>query len=146
MKFMKLDSAGGPSGWSVFLIKIAMRLEPFVEFLLMLVNEIAQGEAPLREILCASCLVPLWKPNGKLRPVAVGELFYNGDLRPQRLGVSTAGGTESIISMLRDRLTAPDSNWACIQLDLSNAFNAISRYVVASAVQRLGGVNSPTCC
>ncbi len=147
---MKLDSAGGPSGWPVFLLRSAMHLESFVEFLLMLVNEIVQGEAPLRELLCASRLVPLRKPNGKLRPIAVGELFYrlagkavvrtqrrSGDLRPQQLGVGTPGGTEPIIAMLRDRLSAPDSNWACIQLDLSNAFNAISRYAVASAVQRL---------
>jgi hypothetical protein len=53
------------------------------------------------------------------------------------LGAGSPGGTEPIISMLRNRLGAPDSNWACIQLDLSNAFNAISWYAVASAIQRL---------
>ncbi len=31
---MKLDAAGGPSGWLVLLIKVAMRLQLFVEFLL----------------------------------------------------------------------------------------------------------------
>lgn len=144
---INLDTSGGPSGWPVFLLKAAMKEALFVDFLVMLVNQIVQGTAPARDLLCASRLVPLRKSNGKLRPIAVGELFYRvagkahltvnrctGDLLPRQLGVGTAGGTEPIVDLLRERVT-PASRWACIQLDLTNAFNSVSRRAVACAAQ-----------
>jgi hypothetical protein len=140
------DSSVGPFGWPVFLLKLAFKQPRFAEFLLVLINEVVRGEVPLQELLCASRLVPLRKPNGKVRPIAVGELFFYRiagraalmsqrcmTLLPQQLGVGTPRGVEPLVALLRSRLTEANS---CIQLDFVNAFNSIHHHVMAKAVHQ----------
>ncbi|WWC65097.1 uncharacterized protein I303_107711 [Kwoniella dejecticola CBS 10117] len=64
------DTSPGASGWTVPLLKTAMRSDLFCDFILHLTHLIEKGEAPGRKYLCASRLVPLEKKDGGVRPIA----------------------------------------------------------------------------
>jgi hypothetical protein len=66
----------GGSGWTVEILLAAFREKSkFVEFLLLLIQQIHSGTAPGCQYLCSSTLTPLDKKPG-VRPIAVGEMFY----------------------------------------------------------------------
>ena len=84
----------------------------------------------------------LTKPDGKLRPIAVGELFYRlagviavrkvtaeaaALLAPHQLGVSVASGAEHIVHSLQHSLTNATTRRALLRVDMSNAFNSCDR-------------------
>ena len=145
------EKAPGLSGWTRPLLDIAIRAKdsPVLEALRLLADMIRQGTAPGRDLLCASRLIGLEKPDGGVRPIAVGCLIYKVALKallitsfqpscllPNQLGVNSPGGVEPALFLLEEAITGP--NKASIQkiasLDLSNAFNATSRSAIASAV------------
>ena len=146
------DTACGPSGWSVNLVKLALRTDQFRKFLTTLVQQIAQGTAPGRDLLCAATLTPLAKPNGGVRPIAVGEIFYrtamkvlvkrgrkSGDLLPNQLGVGTPCGVEPIAQAIEEFTThSPfcEHTRAVVSLDIRNAFNTLDRKTIADAISK----------
>ena len=98
--------------------------------------------------LCGANLTPLRKPDGGVRPVAVGETLRRlvgkailataiakaqvGGLAPTQVGVGVSGaaeavamGTQAIINRL-----AGDDDWAILKVDMSNAFNSVHRSAV----------------
>ena len=103
--------------------------------------------APMREILCASSLIPLQKKDGGLRPIAVGDtirrvvgkcLLSHGavqmelaSLQPRQCGVGVRNAAEMVGMGLQrfveSRAAAGDRDYAVLQVDVRNAFNSISR-------------------
>ncbi len=69
-------TAPGFSGWTVPLLKIAIKGPKVVAMLTCLTGMIGQGTAPGRSMLAASRLTLLEKKDGGHRPIAVGDLIY----------------------------------------------------------------------
>ena len=143
------DTAPGVSGWTPLLTRLAMRHAKFAEFITTLTCQVAQAAAPGKSMLCASRLTGLLKPDGGLRPIATGEVFYRGimktlatkyvharSLAPFQFGVHSAGGVESVIHTVEEALdSAPGTGYShLVQLDFKNAFNAIPRSLVAKGL------------
>ena len=96
--------------------------------------------------LGGATLIPLRKPDGGVRPIAIGEtlrrlvgkcLLYCGPLlgqlkamAPEQCGVGIPGACESIGQGLQDTVNGLPSgagaDWVVVQVDLTNAFNSIN--------------------
>ena len=141
-------SSPGISGWTVPLLRLASKSPPFVSFLKTLANHILEGRAPGTSLLTASRLLPIAKANRGIRPIAVGEIFYRLSMKaisrhvfdsscllPNQFGVGTPGGVEAVLHAvclaLDDKLPTKFSH--ITSLDASNAFNCISRKLIASS-------------
>ncbi|CAI7822542.1 unnamed protein product, partial [Closterium sp. NIES-53] len=95
---------------------LALRLSS--SFLCSFVEGLAVAGLRARPWLAASNLVGLSKPNGDVRPVAIGEL-----------GAGTRVGAEILTHSFRSALaTHPD--WCALQIDVANAFNSFHRHVM----------------
>lgn len=130
------------------LLEHALRHEAVLQMLTNLTNMISKGTAPGVEMLTASRLIALAKPDGGVRPIAVGELIYRlctkailrsafstDMLAPFQMGVQSAGGVEPIVHGLSALTGSPDLQYRHIaSLDFRNAFNAVSRHKVADGV------------
>jgi hypothetical protein len=108
------DTAPGNSGWTVKFLKLAAKSPTFLRFLHTLTSTIAAGTAQGKSLLCAARLTPLLKPDGGIRPVAVGELFYRLAMKAiftsnfrrdllshNQFGVGSKGGVEPIIQAVQ---------------------------------------------
>jgi len=100
--------------------------------------------ADARPFVYGATLSGLSKPNGGLRPIAVGEMFsrvigkaiahHHKDiftsffLQHNQLGVSVPAGAETIVHATRCALQSPGS--VSLQLDFKNAFNSLSRRLI----------------
>ena len=95
------------------LLKEAKKDDRVTAFLHAYANGMTAGTAKGRDYMCAARLTALSKGNGKVRPIAVGELFYRllatttlreaqsiTDVLPNQLGNGTPGGVEPIIRRL----------------------------------------------
>lgn len=147
------EKAPGLSGWTRPLLDLAIGQpsSPIVAFLRLLADMIRQGTAPGVSLLCASRLIGLEKPNGDLRPIAIGDLVYRvamkailigsykqGMLLPNQLGVSSPGGVEPALFLQQEAIEGSNSsNFTTITaIDLSNAFNSGARGSIAAAVAK----------
>ncbi|GFZ49940.1 hypothetical protein JCM24511_07343 [Saitozyma sp. JCM 24511] len=72
----KPDTSPGLSGWTHHLLATALRVPAFLKAIHTLTSLIMAGTAPGQAMLCASRLTPLRKPDGGLRPIAVGDMIY----------------------------------------------------------------------
>lgn len=147
----KADTACGISGWTFPLMKQALDTDEFLDFLTLLCRQIAQGDAPGVDMLCCSRITPLVKPNGKVRPIAVGELFYRACMKtllkhyasaqkllPRQFGVGSAGGVEPLVHLVEQFATdalQPEFTHL-IALDFKNAFNRLPRTQLASGLTK----------
>jgi hypothetical protein len=119
--------------------------------LLLLCHQIAQGTAPGRDMLCSSRLVALDKPNGGIRPVAVGDIIYRlcaklllqhyshlEFLMPCQLGVGSKGGVEPAIKLVEAAVNKelPEEFSHLAMLDFSNAFNSLDRCDMAAGISK----------
>ncbi|XMA08904.1 hypothetical protein WAI453_001695 [Rhynchosporium graminicola] len=78
------EKACGLSGWTRPLLDIAVNIgptSPVVKALVHLANMIRQGTAPGVDLLCASRLIGLQKPDGGVRLIAIGDLIYKVALK-----------------------------------------------------------------
>ncbi|CAI7905908.1 unnamed protein product [Closterium sp. NIES-54] len=98
-----------------------------------------------RPWLAASNLVGLSKPNGNVRPVAIGEVLPRIlaralciSLRPamasyclpcNQLGAGTRAGVEILTHSFRSAL-ATYPGWCVLQIDVANAFNSFHRFAM----------------
>lgn len=150
---MSIESAAGLSGWTRQLLDEACRSEKSVvlDFLRLLTDMIRQGTAPGRDLLCASRLVALTKPDNSIRPIAIGDLVYRIAVRailgqmfkPEmllgiQLGVKNPGGVEPAIFLLEEVITGANASDVrqVASLDLAKAFNSVVRKAIATAVAR----------
>jgi len=145
------DTAPGISGWTVPLLRQAIRVPAFAKFLSSLTAGISNGTAPGQSMLCTSRLTPLLKREGGIRPIAVGEPFYRlctkallksafkpDFLLPCQLGVGSKGGVEPInraVSRAMDGDLYGKQYTHLISLDFSNAFNTVDRCQMAQSLR-----------
>lgn len=154
---LDLQSSAGPSGWSPALIQFCYgkpeQDTPFRQFLFYLAKQIYLGTAPGKQMLCGARLTALKQSPTKLRPIACGECFYriimrfilkvakyDNALLPVQLGVGSPGGVSPIVELFQyqyeQQLDQLHDQYA-YSLDFSNAFNNVSRGVIARAVREL---------
>ena len=128
------------------------------DLLLRLLSEVVsimlRGEVPevIRPYVCGASIMALRKPNGSLRPIAVGETvrrlaskiavdFISEHARvilePLQLGVKTPNGCEAIVHTARQWLHRhrSDANKVALSVDISNAFNSVHRSAVLRSVR-----------
>lgn len=151
IKSINKEKAPGLSGWTRPLLDTATSNQDsaFMKALRLLTDMIRQGTAPGSALLCASRLIPLSKKDGGIRPIAIGDMLYRVALKailttsfkpamllPNQLGVNSKGGVEPAIFMLEEAISGVNEYniQRIASLDLSNAFNSISRTSIASAV------------
>ncbi len=148
---LRWDSSGGPSGFTPAFCKAMTSKNgcvAFVDFLTLLTKQIAEGTAPCRSMLCATRLVPMMKPGGGVRPIAVGETFYRvagkailsvsrveNDLKSEQFGFGLPGGVEPMIVAVQRQLDKVGGDGLVVSLDLTNAFNSIDRAHLAGALR-----------
>ena len=139
---MANGAAPGRSGWTGDLLKAIAPdsecLEGIVTLTALIINGEIEGEA--KKQLLTSILVGISKPNGGVRPIAVGEVFYKlaalyalkavkKDL-PAVLGreqfALLPGGSESAIHCLRIAVST-HPQWAVMGCDIKNAFDTRNR-------------------
>ena len=157
-------SAPGPSGLRPSCLFDLLKRGPHVSKLAMelaaLVALAAHGHLPadLAPLFGAASLIPLKKPDGGVRPIAIGETLrrlvgktlmhlpkLTGELRalaPLQCGVGITNACESIGQGLQALVsTLPDQgDWVALQIDVVNAFNTIDR----SEVLRGAATLAPT--
>ena len=146
---LKRGKAAGPSGTTYEHIRSACLFsstcfDAVHDFIYQIATD--QLELPPDYTDCLG--IPLEKPNGKLRPICVGEVWLRiaaiyllalhgklgQDLAPKQLGVEVSGGAEAIGHALNAALEAePDT--AVVSLDWRNAFNCLLRREMVSAVR-----------
>ena len=148
----KPDTAPGISGWTVGLLKIAMRSVTVKRMLATLAGMMLAGTAPGRKFLTSSRLIALDKPDGGVRPITVGDLVYRlcakaiirgsfktDFLSPGQFGVGTKGGVEPLIRAVQRAVdgTIEGAEYShVLSLDFKNAFNTLDRGDLAKAVKR----------
>jgi hypothetical protein len=150
LKRFASDTAPGVSGWTVPLLRQALKMPQFGRFMVSLTASMAKGTAPGAAMLCTSRLTPLLKPDGGVRPIAVGELFYRlatkailkaafkpDFLLPNQLGVGSKGGVEPIVRAVERSLdgSLPQAYTHLVSLDFSNAFNTADRLDIAASLR-----------
>ena len=144
-------SAGGPSGWTYEHVQVVIRSGPDgSDAVRRLLGAIAGGLLPQLPELTDSRLIALLKPDGGVRPIAIGEVFYRlaglcalaaspglgPSLAPLQLGVSTRGGAQTIGHAAQAALEA-DDELVLFLLDIKNAFGTVSRTSVLAKVAEL---------
>jgi hypothetical protein len=145
---MHSDSAPGPSGLSVNKIKQLATAEDGAQAITRITNRILNGTEQCKERLLASRLIPLIKSSKKVRPIAIGEVItrlagrvllrsqlkeISNYLKPLQKGVAEAAGTEKIVHQVRQDYL---NGHAVLSLDISNAFNTLSRESIKLEVER----------
>lgn len=147
LKKLCRGKAPGPSGWTEELLAAALADSYCEEALVTMLSDILNGEVPVasRNALATSRLIALPKPDGKIRPVAIGEAVvkWAGAVAVslvrkrllERFGAFQRGaaprGAEEIVHEFRAAARA-DFQTHILTIDCRNAFNAFSRTKAAS--------------
>ena len=107
-----------------------------------MVSILLRGEVPDEVSVCGASNMALRKPNGTLRPIAVGETIRRltskvaveliTDPYALQLGVKTPNGCEAIVHTARQWLHRhrSDVNKVAVSVDIFNAFNSVYRSAV----------------
>ena len=153
-KHMSTESAAGPSGWTVLLWRDMLTMKQLGpdavhEYVQQKAREITQDTGPDQRFLCGARITPLLKANGRIRPIAVGEVLYRllmrtivqhlkadiqSSLGPGQFGVGQAGDVEPIVRLVEHAVARPELGYTHLtKLDFSNAYNCVSRRVMAEA-------------
>jgi Reverse transcriptase (RNA-dependent DNA polymerase) len=142
-------AAAGPSNWTADLLAPLLDDNALRQSFVAISTDIANGMfdgSPVGDRLLACALVGLVKDDatGKLRPVAMGELFLKvaaaAVMRTEadtiaeifaaiQFGVGRSGGSESA-SIVANTALATDTKVGMVLLDQGNAFNQIPRELV----------------
>jgi hypothetical protein len=146
IKALKAGSAGLHGGWSASHVRRLLDDTPKRDFwvpaLTALFNAILAGKfIHSHDLLTASTLVPVDRGNGKIRPIAVGEVIarlafsfamkscvqrFRSFFHPLQYGVGSYGGSEpaSLVPSIGSELCF---NSIILKTDIRNAFGCISR-------------------
>ena len=144
-------TAGAGSGW-VFEHYAYLALDDEETFINLLnsIQLLFSGKmAPEITTALGSCtLIALAKPDGGLRPIAIGEVLrrlasravchqwkeaWGNRFSPFQYGVQTKGGAEQVLHVIRTHHSLHPRH-ALIRLDCRNAFNCVSRTAFLRAV------------
>ncbi|CAI5968500.1 unnamed protein product [Closterium sp. NIES-64] len=147
-------TAAGPSGWLIeHLRDTFLSSQNHLPYLLRLFQSWLQGDLPpaVRSYYAASNLVALCKPQGGVRPIAIGEvlprllsrcvtLIYKQQIREfflpsLQFGVAVPAGIEAMAHAVQAALSLhPD--WVVLELDVANAFNSFNRNFMFDALRQ----------
>jgi hypothetical protein len=119
-----------------------------LESLLAFVNLVLSGKMPRHATLLDSALIGLMKPNGDVRPIAIGEVLYRlvaccalaaightgDDLCPFQVGAGVSSGAEAAAHAVKAAL-AKDAQAVVVNIDIRNAFNTLGRDAILRAVK-----------
>ncbi|GJP58839.1 hypothetical protein CLOP_g4312 [Closterium sp. NIES-67] len=145
-------SSGGPTGWVAEHLRDTYLAFPQTLPSLLSVYQLWLGgrcPSAARSLLASSTLVALAKPNGDVRPIAIGEVLVRVlsravclqlrdqmarvFLASQQFGVGVTCGTEVTVRGVV-RALADHPGWVVLQLDVANAFNSFFRDVLFQAL------------
>lgn len=147
----KRGSAGAGSGWLIEHIKaVALAGSDSFELLHNALNVVATGalEPAVAHALSASTLVALVKPEGGMRPVAIGEVLprvvaraacvqlrttLDAYFKPNQFGVMAPGGAEQVCHAITAHLAQRPGD-VVVSLDAKNAFNSVNRAAILKAL------------
>ena len=146
-------AAQGPTGWRFEHLRTAVeisRTTPLPRF----TNGLLYGTLPpdVLAVVGTSRLVALQKPNGGIRPVAIGDVLrryvtrglclaykerWEAELGPFQYAIGTKAGSEKLLAMLRTYAEAgnPEQQRVLLALDSRNAFNTANRQDILDALQ-----------
>ena len=145
-------SAPGPSGLRVEHMLCMIPTQGFYSSLHMVVSRLTVGAVPatMRPFLFGALLTPITKPDGGVRPIAVGEVLVRvgakalaGDhagafsaflTARAQVGVACAAGADATIHSVRLAL-ASHRDWVALKLDFRNAFNTMPRSLILSQLR-----------
>jgi hypothetical protein len=114
---------------------------------LRLIQAVVRGDLPHPPRLLDARLLPIAKPAGGIRPIAIGEVWYRlaalcalaacpeagSSLSPLQVGVGVGGGSQIVGHALRAGIAA-DPGCVTLQIDWRNAFNTLRRDKMLAAV------------
>jgi hypothetical protein len=141
-------TAPGLTGWTYEHILDATRRPSARRACFSFLNDMLAGRLPPLPELLDSDGLPLTKPTGGVRLIAIGEAWLRlaalcavhvcselgPSLAPLQVGVGIPGGAEGVGHALRSALDAhPDH--LLLSLDCKNAFNSVSRQAIFHAAQ-----------
>jgi len=127
----------------------------FKQLFLKTISLLAQGRLGLSTQWIKSLFIPLTKKNGKIRPIAVDNIFIRicgkvlslllksevgNQLLPIQYGIGIKGGCEMIVHTTTNWTTqilqeGLNGNNIVIKLDLKNAFNTIDRNAIRHGIK-----------
>lgn len=130
-------------GWKMDFVKVLSEeaIQALFAFCSQIVRDPTFIPDPIKPYFFGARLIPLAKKEGGVRPIAIGTIFHKlisssimahikhelpGTFAPVQFGVGFAGGAENVVHGVRNALTA-DSERILVSLDLTNAFNSVSR-------------------
>ena len=133
----------GPSGWRYEHLKALLDNCSTADLLHSVCSSIASGSIPesTLNLLTASRLIAIPKPNGDVRPIAIGEALrrltaksicaqkkdsFAQFFSPLQHGVATKGGAELLVHQVQ-LLLEENKDWIVLKSDVRNAFNSVSR-------------------
>ncbi len=136
-------SGTGPSGWRYEHFRVLLENEELADCLYFACSCIAQGNLPdpVTSLLSSSRLIALPKPNGDVRPIAIGETLrrltakamcmqkrsdFANFFHPLQHGVATDGGLEMLVHHVQ-LLLEEDCDRIFVKTDVKNAFNSVHR-------------------
>ncbi|KAL0228364.1 hypothetical protein RCL1_004507 [Eukaryota sp. TZLM3-RCL] len=132
--------AAGPSGISFDLLKSVVRQNSFiVDDLVLFFNNLLTLKYKAPKQFTASGPIALRKPNGKIRPIAVGESLYRllSSLAFNRVAENL--GSKQLMGLVAaltsDLFFKQNSNNCVFNLDFKNAFNSVLRGSIQSELQ-----------
>ncbi len=152
------DTAGGVSKWTYDALIdafCASKNPDHTSVLAKVVETIASARGlddPVWQHLRTVRGVAISKPDGGIRPLGIGEALviltagvltrqYRNDLKaligPFDVGFATPGGAEVLTHTIRAALSLGTSPRCVIKVDVSNAFNSISRDAVLAAAHKI---------
>ena len=150
-KNLNKNSARGCSFWSYRLITSLFHVgspEPLLTAVAHFYEVLTTNGIPNQHLWGCSRLILIPKPDGKVRPIAIGEAWIRflgrilsrrfskqvGQfLAPLQLGVGIRGGCDIMSHLAQRAYESPDMTVAT--LDIGNAFNSLRRGYIADALQ-----------
>jgi len=128
----------------------------FKQLFLKTISLLSQGKLGSSSQWIKSLFIPLIKKNGKIRPIAVDNIFIRicgkvlslllksevgNQLLPIQYGIGIKGGCEMIVHTTTNWTTqilqeGLNGNKIIIKLDLKNAFNTIDRHAIRNGIKK----------
>jgi hypothetical protein len=156
----KKGTASGCDGLLADMLKswysIVSVRDSFIKALTDRVNLLLAGKIPAQwaPFIASAPLIPLAKPDGGVRPIAVGEVLRRltskvallgclsesiDYLNPLQVGVSSPAGMEKAFFQFQDLYNewGSDPSYCALFMDFSNAFNAVDREALFKQVRAI---------
>eukprot|EP00892_Ulva_mutabilis_P006577 jgi/Ulvmu1/4291/UM002_0011.1 len=144
------SSAPGLSGWTYEHVRSAASASTEArDAILHLINQVISGQFPQVTALLGTRLVPIRKPDGGIRPIAVQEVWVRiaslcalracsevgPSLAPLQVGVSISGGAQTMGHALSSAAVG-NRDTVILSVDFKNAYNSIHTQSMLDAVHQ----------